>query len=72
VLTDPAQVGLSVTAPKGRARAVAKASGRRGANTISWTRRLAGKRARKGVYRLTLLASAGGSRASTTLKVTLR
>ena len=71
-LTDPAQVSLSVSPPKGRAATVAKTMGVRGVNRISWNRKLSGKRAKKGLYRLTLLASSSGSRASTTSKVALK
>src|SRR5207237_203225 len=69
-LTGPAAVTLTVT-PLGvgrsrRARAsaravtVAHASGRAGVNKIAWNRKLRGKPAPRGRYRLAVIASAGG------------
>ena len=57
VLTHAAQVTLQVKPPRGRARTVARGRGRAGLNTIAWNRRLNGRRAPRGLYRLTVIAT---------------
>jgi hypothetical protein len=71
-LTGPAQVTLAVTGSHGKPVTVARVTGRRGVNHISWNRRLKGKTAAPGRYKLTLAASTSSSRASTTLNIALR
>lgn len=71
-LTGRADVTLKVRPPKGKTVTVAKARGKAGINTISWNGKLKGKKARKGTYRLTVTAKAGGRTRSTTMKVKLR
>jgi Ca2+-binding RTX toxin-like protein len=71
-LTGPANVRLSVTPPHGRTITVARARGRAGINRISWNRRLNGRRAGRGTYRLTLSSTQNGRSASSHLIVRLR
>jgi hypothetical protein len=71
-LTGPAGVTLRVKPPRGATVTVAKADGKAGINTIRWNRRIKGRRAARGTYRLTVTASAGGRTASSSLVVRLR
>ncbi len=69
--TGPADITLKVKPPKGAAATVAKAKGKgkTGINRISWNRKLKGRKAGKGSYRLTITATAGGKTVSSTLAV---
>jgi Ca2+-binding RTX toxin-like protein len=71
-LTGAANVTLSVTAPRGRPTVVSRARGRAGINHITWNRRLNGKRAGHGTYRLTLSSTQNGRTATSRLTVRLR
>ena len=71
-LTGPADITLKVKPPKGAAVTVAKAKGKAGINQISWNRKLKGKKAPKGTYKLTITATAGGKSVSSTVTVRLR
>lgn len=70
-LTGPADITLKVKPPKGRTTTVAKAKGRAGINKISWNRKLGGKKAGKGTYKLSITATAGGRTASSSLTIKL-
>jgi streptogramin lyase len=72
VLTGAASVALQVKPPKGAAFTAATASGHRGVNTLSWNRKLRGKRARKGSYKLSVVVKAGAVQASSALSARLR
>lgn len=72
VLTAAAGVTLEVKGTKGKAVRVASAKGKAGVNTISWNRKLAGKRAARGTYRLTVKASTAGATAASTISARLR
>ena len=50
---------------------VATSNGKIGSDTITWNRKLSGKKAKAGTYTLTLQASAGMARAKATEKVRL-
>lgn len=71
-LTGPADVTLKVKPPKGAAATVAKAKGRAGINQVSWNRKLKGRKAGKGTYKLTITATAGGKTVSSTLTIRLK
>lgn len=71
-LTGPAAISLYVTPPKGKRVRIARSTGHAGINRISWNRRLGGKRAKAGKYRLTVVARVGGDTASSALSVRLR
>lgn len=72
-LTGPVGVVLQVRpASGGVTRTVARTTGKAGVNTITWNRRLAGKRARPGRYRLTVVATVGGRTTSSSTTVRLR
>lgn len=71
-LTSQAKVTLTVVPPKGRSVTVAKADGRVGRNVIAWNRRLSGRRAKPGTYRLRVTATAGRQSATSTVRVRLR
>lgn len=60
-MTGPASVTLVATAPRGKPVKVATANARAGLNTISWNRKLAGKRAKRGTYKLAVIAVAGAA-----------
>ena len=70
-LSGGAAIALSVRSPSGAQAAVDRAVGRAGFNTISWNRRLGGKSAPRGNYRLTVMASSGARNAASTLTVRL-
>lgn len=72
VLTRTAAVRLRVTTPSNRTVSVASATGRAGLNTIRWNRRIGGRRAPRGLYELTVRASAGGKVYTSTRTVRLR
>jgi hypothetical protein len=72
VLTGPAGIALRVATNKGRPVTVAKARARAGVNRLTWNRRLKGKRARSGAYRLLVTATAGKETATSRLSVRLR
>ena len=65
---------LKVKPPKGAAVTVAngKGKGKAGINRISWNRKLKGKKAPKGTYKLTINATAAGKSVSSTLSVKLK
>jgi hypothetical protein len=71
-LTGPAAITLSVRRGTGAWTRVARSSGVAGLNTISWNRRIGGRRALAGRYTLRVSAAAGGRTASSTLSVRLR
>lgn len=71
-LTGPAKITLTVTAPKSRSVKVATATGKAGLNAISWNRRLHGKPANKGIYKLKLTGTADGRTARSTINASLR
>lgn len=72
VLTRTASVRLRVTTPSNRTVTVASATGRAGRNTIRWNRRIGGRRASRGLYELTVRASAGGKVSTSSRTVRLR
>jgi hypothetical protein len=74
VLTHTAPVTLAVqrAGTRGKAVTVGRATGRAGLNTIRWNRRLNGKRARSGRYRLTVIATRGSVKARSAIRVRLR
>ena len=51
---------------------MAKAKGKAGINRVSWNRRIKGRKRRRGTYKLTITATAGGRTVSSTLTVRLR
>ncbi len=71
-LTGSASLELSVKPPRGPAVVVARVMGKPGVGSIAWNRKLRGKRAGPGRYRLTVTAVRGTTRASSSLPVTLR
>lgn len=71
-LTGAADITLKVKPPKGSAATVARARGRAGINSIAWNRKLKGRKAPKGTYKLTITATAGGRTASSTVSLKLR
>ncbi len=71
-LTGAANITLKVKPPKGATSTVAKAKGKAGINQISWNRKIKGKKAAKGTYKLTITATAGGKTVSSTLSVKLK
>ena len=72
VLTHASQVSLQVARGRGAATTVARGRGRAGLNTISWNRRLRGRRAPAARYRLTVVATRDGLTARTRIGVRLR
>jgi len=64
-LTDTAALRLTVTPPHGRPIRVAQATGRSGIGTLHWNRRLHGRRASHGRYKLTITASVAGQHSAT-------
>jgi hypothetical protein len=70
-LTGSARVSLLVKPPRGAARTVATASGRSGLNVIRWNRTLGGRRAGRGSYRLTVVASFQGKTVQSTVRTRL-
>jgi sugar lactone lactonase YvrE len=74
VLTDAAPVTLQVRRLGGGGAAVTagRGTGQAGLNTIRWNRRLNGRRARPGRYRLTVTATRGGITARSSIMVRLR
>jgi hypothetical protein len=71
-LTGPADITLRVARKGGRLRSVARKRGRAGVNRVTWNRKLAGKRAKPGTYRLIITATANNKKATSTLRVRLR
>jgi hypothetical protein len=71
-LTGPAGITLSAARKGGRARIVARKRGRAGVDRVTWNRKLAGKRAKPGTYRLTVTATANGKKATSALRIRLR
>jgi hypothetical protein len=71
-LTGPADVTLAVAPKKGRPVTVARARGRAGVNRLTWNRKLAGKPARAGAYRLLVTATVDKKTATSSLNVRLR
>jgi hypothetical protein len=67
VMTRAATVSLQVQELRGKAVSVASANGRAGLNVIRWNRRLRGRRAGRGLYRLTVVASFNGKTARSTV-----
>jgi len=67
-LTGPAQVDMTVSRPGGKTAKVASARGKAGINTISWNRKISGKAAKMGSYKITLKV-AGGRPSSITVKL---
>jgi sugar lactone lactonase YvrE len=72
VLTAGAPVTLSVKPPRGRAVTVARGTGRAGLNQIAWNRKLGGKVAKRGSYRLTVTATNQGRKATSAITTRLR
>jgi hypothetical protein len=72
VLTGPADITLAVAPKKGRPVIVARGRGRAGVNNLTWNRKLAGKRANAGAYKLLVTATAGKKTATSSLSVRLR
>ncbi len=72
VLTHASAVTLQVKPPRGAARTVARLSGRAGLNTIAWNRRLNGRRAPGGRYRLTVAATRERLTVRSSIQVRLR
>lgn len=70
-LNEAANVTLSVGAPHKRPVAVSTKKARAGLDTITWNRKLKGKKAGKGRYTLTLTAIVGGRTLSKNVNVTL-
>jgi virginiamycin B lyase len=70
-LTGSAKVSLIVKPPHGAAVTVAKATDGQGVNTLRWNRKLHGKSALKGTYKLSVLASAGTQSVSSALTAKL-
>ncbi|MEA2403988.1 MAG: hypothetical protein QOE08_635, partial [Thermoleophilaceae bacterium] len=71
-LTGPADITLKVARKGGRLRSVARKRGRAGVNRVTWNRKLAGKRAKPGTYRLVVTASANNKNATSALRIRLR
>jgi hypothetical protein len=71
-LTGPADITLSVARKGGRPLSVARTRGRAGLNRVTWTRKLAGERAKSGTYRLVVTATANNKKATSTLRIRLR
>ena len=71
-LTGPADITLRVARAGGRTRSVARKRGRAGVNRVTWNRKLAGKRAKSGTYRIVVTATANNKKATSTLRVRLR
>jgi streptogramin lyase len=72
VLTGTASVALVVKPPRGSSATVAKATGHKGVNTLTWNRKLRGKKAARGTYKLSVFAKAGGAQVSSVLTARLR
>ena len=71
-LTGPADIALGVARKGSRLRTVAHKRGRAGVNRITWNRKLADKRAKRGTYRLIVTATANKKKATSTLRIRLR
>ncbi|HEX4189037.1 MAG TPA: hypothetical protein VHY83_14175 [Solirubrobacteraceae bacterium] len=72
VLTGPASVSLVVKPPHGSSVKVANGTGLTGVNTLTWNRKLRGKKAARGTYKLSVQAKAGSSQVSSALSARLR
>jgi streptogramin lyase len=73
VLTGgPANVALVVKPPHGAAATVAQTIAGKGVHTLSWNRKLRGRRATKGTYKLSVVARVGTTQISSTLAARLR
>jgi hypothetical protein len=72
VLTAGSPVTLSVKPPRGRAVTVARAGGRAGLNQIAWNRKLGGKVAKRGSYKLTVIATNQGRKTTSAITTRLR
>jgi sugar lactone lactonase YvrE len=72
VLTSGSPVTLSVKPPRGRAVTVARGTGRAGLNQIAWNRKLGGKPAKRGSYRLTVTVTNQGRKATSAITTRLR
>jgi hypothetical protein len=70
-LTGPADITLSAARTGNRLRTVGRKRGRAGLNRITWNRKLAGKRAKPGAYRLIVTATANNKKATSTLRIRL-
>jgi hypothetical protein len=69
-LTYNAALTLTVTPPRGKPIRVARAAGHAGIGALAWNRRLHGRRAKHGRYKLTITASVPGQRSVTsTIKI---
>jgi hypothetical protein len=69
-LTGAAALTLKVTPPHGKPIPVARAAGRAGIGTLTWSRRLHGRPAGHGRYKLTVTASVTGQPSVTsTIKI---
>jgi virginiamycin B lyase len=72
VLTGPASVALAVKPPHGKTLTVTRASAGKGVNTLTWNRKLRGKKAPRGKYKLSVVARVNGAQVSSTLAAQLR
>jgi hypothetical protein len=70
-LTGPATTTLSVTSPREAAVTVAESNDHPGINHLSWNRKLDGRQAPPGTYRLAVTATSGDRSATSTLTVRL-
>ncbi len=71
VLTGTARLKLTVKSKHGRAATVTTASGHSGTGKLSWNRKLAGKRAKPGSYKLTITAAGASKTVSSSVTVKL-
>lgn len=72
VMTHAADLTLSVKPSRGRATVVTRTRGKTGVNRIAWNRKLGGKAAARGIYRLTVTCSYRGRKATSSLTIRLR
>lgn len=70
-LTGPVATTLSVKPSRGPAAIVARANARGGINTLTWNRSLGKKPAKTDIYTLTVTATTGGRKATSSLTVRL-
>jgi hypothetical protein len=70
-LTGAASVALTVKPSRGPTVTVARAHGSAGLNRLTWDRKLSGKTAQPGTYRLTVTATSSGGSASSGLTIHL-
>jgi hypothetical protein len=70
-LNLPANVTLSVGAPRKRPVVVTVKKGKAGLDTIVWNRKIKGKKAGKGRYTLTITAITGGRTVNKSMNITL-